>query len=40
MIIDNTATKDKLLLGLNLVYDTSRELHSVLLGFSRGKLYT
>jgi len=40
MIIDNTVTKDGLLLGLDLVYNTSRELHSILLGFSRDKLYT
>ena len=40
MIIDNIVTKDGLLLGLDLVYNTSRELHSVLLGFSRDKLYT
>ena len=35
MIIDNTAIKDGLLLRLDLAYNTS-----VLLGFSRDKLYT
>jgi len=40
MIIDNTVTKDRLLLGLDLAYNTFRELYSVLLGFSRDKLYT
>jgi len=40
MIIDNTVTKDRLLLGLDLAYNTFRKLYSILLGFSRDKLYT